>query len=270
MQNRQPQLSQLSQAQIDDIDKEIERLIRPMPPEWENPSTDFQPSIRPPKLMFEFDEQQSTGVFDRLQAWSQDATLKVAVFMALQHQINPKNGDPPIVRGIRIRKASPQHINEFFRANVHPTARARIACLWVDTIVSLEMISLLLDLFPNVMAVRFEPIPRQTHPQEAIHRVHPLVQMCAHACACLFLLIVFLCRMQLTCILQLFKQSFASDLTRLCVSRAYVHHLSAPKQGGAGYVQRYLHPYLDAVEQVAARSAPSKAPAMPAPCAAWH
>ena len=164
--------------QMDEIKIEMQRLIKHMPPEWENPSNNFQPSGQR-KNMFDFDPQQNTGVFDRLQYWMQDNTFKMEAFQQLQECINPRSGSLPTVQGIRIQRSTMQHIKEFFQdKNVATQVRGRVACLWVDSIVNLDMIKELLGLFPNVTAVRFEPIPRQTHPLELIHRVHPLVQMC--------------------------------------------------------------------------------------------
>jgi hypothetical protein len=97
------------------VDMEIKRLIKPMPMEWANPSSNFQ-SHAGPKQMFDFDPMQDTGLFDRLQNWTdRDRSLafKNAVFRLLQEYINPAI-PPPAIQGIRIQKATIQQIKDFF------------------------------------------------------------------------------------------------------------------------------------------------------------
>ncbi len=110
---------QLSEQQLSAINEEIRKLTKNMPMEWENPFQNFQP-IGTPKKMFEFDPQLDTGLFERLQYWTDcDQTLnfKKGMFMSLQEYINPKTG-PPAVQGIRIQKATIQQIKDFFTPNV--------------------------------------------------------------------------------------------------------------------------------------------------------
>jgi hypothetical protein len=124
-----------------------------MPVEWANPSTNFQLSAGP-KQMFDFDPLQDSGLFDRLQNWTdRDRSLafKNAVFRLLQEYINPSI-PPPAVQGIRIQKATIQQIKDFF-GNVRsamllsaefarhmPTASSRaaecLACGWTPSTIS--------------------------------------------------------------------------------------------------------------------------------------
>ncbi len=157
--------------------QEFTRLIKPMPHEWENPISNFQP-VTVQRMMFHFDRKQDTGVFDRHAAWTQDPAFKAGIFREFCEYLNPASGEPQ-VQGVRIQEASMEQITLFFNL-VHVNARNRVACLWVDTIVSLDMIKDLLSLFPSVTTVRFEPVPLLTHPdapKHPIHRVHPLVRM---------------------------------------------------------------------------------------------
>lgn len=154
--------------------QEFIRLIKPMPHEWENPTNNFRP-VTVQRQMFHFDRHQDTGVHDRMQAWTQDHAFKLGIFQQFEVYLNPPSGEPQ-VQGIRIQDATLTQIQEFFKL-VHASARSRVACLWVDTVVSLDMIKELLFLFPSVTTVRFEPVPLLTHRDAEIHRVHPLVRM---------------------------------------------------------------------------------------------